>query len=122
MRPGILLALLAAGVHAAGSPHWVAAWGAAPADAGVQTATWMVPGAMRNRTIRNIVHLSVGGSQVRIRLSNALGNETLVIDEVDVGIQQRGASLIAKSTRAVTFGDSRRIAIPAGSTALSDPV
>jgi lysophospholipase L1-like esterase len=126
VRAGYFVALLAIAALAAGTPqtnsNWVAAWATAPADAGSLSAPWMAPGALNNRTVRDIVHVSVGGAQVRIRLSNALGADTLRIGEADLAIQQGGPSLIAGSTRAVTFGGSRQIAVPAGAFALSDPV
>jgi lysophospholipase L1-like esterase len=82
----------------------------------------MAPGALIHRTVRNVVHLSLGGEAVRVQLSNSLGTGTLAIDEVAVGIQQSGPRLVRGSNRAVTFGGNRRIAIPAGASAVSDPV
>jgi len=118
-----LLALLLAGAAAPAAPeNWVAAWATAPADAGVFANVFQAPGGLRNRSVRNVVHCSIGGQAVRLRLSNALGSETVVFDEVYAGRQSRGAALVQGSNRAVTFGGSKRVAVPAGAVALSDPV
>jgi lysophospholipase L1-like esterase len=125
MRAGSILALLAMSTLAApaGAPaNWVAAWAAAPADAGPMAYAAMAAGAFCNRTVRNVVHLSVSVQAVRVRLSNVLGTVTLTIDEVDAGIQKSGPSVVRGSNRAVMFGGNRRVVIPAGAIALSDPI
>jgi lysophospholipase L1-like esterase len=105
-----------------GPENWVAAWTAAPAEAGPLADARLAPGGLRNRTIRNIVHPSIGGRALRVRLTNVFGAETLVIDEVDIGIQRDGGSLVRGSSRPVTFGGYRKISIPAGAMIYSDPV
>ena len=47
---------------------WVPAWTASPQEAAPKTIEYI-----KNRTLRLIVHTTVGGSQVRIRLSNTFG-------------------------------------------------
>src|ERR1700759_4472727 len=55
----------------AGTLHWVGSW---PASQQIpETANLLDPELMRDATLRQIVHLSVGGSQLRVRLSNAFG-------------------------------------------------
>ncbi|MBO0803344.1 MAG: SGNH/GDSL hydrolase family protein [Nocardiopsaceae bacterium] len=75
-----------------------------------------------DQTVRDIVHLSAGGREVRIRLSNAFGTAPLTIDDVHVALRQSGASTVKGSTRQVTFGGSRQVVIPAGAREFSDPV
>lgn len=94
----------------------------APADAGVLADSIMSPGALRGRTVRNVAHLSAGGRAIRVRVSNALGTDMLLLEEVDIGISQSGASVVRGSNHPVLFNGARHVAIPAGAVALSDPV
>ena len=113
----------------------------APGDDGPQrwVTTWTTanaasdhPTVFSNQTIREIVHTTIGGSSVRIRLSNAFGTRALRLDAVfiglqkmeprEAGLQRDGAALAPRSNHEVTFGGSRSIAIPEGAEALSDPI
>lgn len=111
---------------------WVATWGAA------MTAT--VSGSapdFSGKTLRQIVHTSVGGQQVRIWFSNRFGTEPLHIGAAHVGLtvtSATGAISAGKisapdlsgiqpgSDRAVTFNHQDSITIPPGAEVVSDPV
>jgi lysophospholipase L1-like esterase len=95
--------------------HWVTTWS-------TSNVASDRPATFSNQTIRNIVHTTVGGSAVRLRLSNTFGTRAIRFDAVFVGLRLEGAALVAGSNHPVTFGESRAIAIPEGAEALSDPV
>jgi len=92
---------------------WTGTWEAAPS--GTATAH---PGA----SFRNVVHLSVGGSAARVRLSNRLGSAPLRLDAVTVALREIGPDAVAGSMRVVTFAGARTVTIPAGEDLVSDPV
>jgi lysophospholipase L1-like esterase len=94
--------------------HWVGTWNASP-----QAASG--PVELKGQTIRQIVHVSIGGTRVRVRLSNAYGSGSLVIGAVRVGLRSTGASITAGSDRVLTFNGSESTTIPAGALAISDP-
>ncbi|MGW2648012.1 SGNH/GDSL hydrolase family protein [Streptomyces sp. NPDC001393] len=71
---------------------------------------------------RLIVHTSVGGDDLRIRLSNAFGDRSLTVDSVYAGVRSEGAALRPGSNRPLTFGGARTVIVPAGATAWSDPL
>lgn len=96
-------------------PHWIATWG-------TSVVSSEHPATFSNQTIRNIVHVTVGGSAVRIRLSNTFGTRAVKIDAVYVGLPKEGATLVAGSNREVTFGGAKAISIPEGAEVISDPV
>jgi lysophospholipase L1-like esterase len=77
-----------------------------------------------NQTIREIVHTSVGGKQVRVRIANTFGNAPLVIGaaHVAVSMSSSSSSIVPGTDRALTFGGRSSVTIPAGAPALSDPV
>jgi lysophospholipase L1-like esterase len=97
------------------SQRWVATWITANAASDQ-------PVKFSNQTIREVVHMTIGGSAVRLRLSNTFGPQRVRFDAVYVGLQKDGAALVPQSNHAVTFSGSRSIAIPEGAEALSDPV
>jgi len=98
--------------------HWAGSWGTAPAgpppDASLQTFS--------DQTVRLIVHTSIGGNRVRIRLSNELGSTPLTIGAAHVGLRAGGSDVAAGTDRALTFGGRAFVTIPPGAPALSDPV
>jgi lysophospholipase L1-like esterase len=93
--------------------HELDTWAAAPADIG---------GVYSDTTVRNIVHTSVGGSGLRIRLSNAFGSGPVTFDDVRVGDQSSGAATVPGTNRRVTFSGQTSVTIPKGAEALSDPL
>jgi lysophospholipase L1-like esterase len=97
--------------------HWVGTW-----SASTQISLFAPPPSFDNQTLRQIVHVSIGGSTVRVRFSNAQGTVPLVIGTASVGIRSTGASVRAGSLRTLTFGGEPSITIPNGAVALSDPV
>jgi lysophospholipase L1-like esterase len=95
--------------------HWVGTWNASP------QAAWH-PVEFNGQTIRQIAHVSIGGTRVRVRFSNAYGTDSLQIGAARVGLRSTGASIIAGSNRVLTFNGSESTTIPAGALAISDPV
>ncbi|SOD90515.1 SGNH/GDSL hydrolase family protein [Streptomyces sp. Ag109_G2-15] len=75
-----------------------------------------------DRGYRLVVHTSVGGGDLRIRLSNAFGDRPLTLDSVYAGLQRQGAALRPGSNRRLTFGGARTVTVPAGAVAWSDPL
>jgi lysophospholipase L1-like esterase len=124
--PGALASSTAAslghpGTGLAVGPGWVTTWAASP-----QAPTPLFPNpanaGFSNQTVRNIVFASVGGSQIRIRLSNAFGKRAVTVGRASVGIPLTGARLVPGTTHPVTFGGKASVTIPLGGEALSDPV
>ena len=77
---------------------------------------------MNNQTIRQIVRVSLGGSRVRIVLSNAFGTAPVQIGAAHVGLREKDSAVVASSTRPLTFGGNSSGTILAGATLVSDPV
>jgi lysophospholipase L1-like esterase len=78
--------------------------------------------AVSDATVRMIARTTIGGDALRLRLDNTFGKTSLELGRVFVGYRSRGALLAAGSNRPVTFGAAASVTIPAGGTALSDPV
>lgn len=120
LLPLYLLSLPATGADA-DPDHWIATWGASPF--GFQAFGPAPPPApFSNQTLRQKLRISVGGEQLRIRFSNELGTEPLVIGAATVALAGTGSDIVADSLRALTFSGAASIVIPAGAPVLSDPV
>jgi lysophospholipase L1-like esterase len=98
--------------------HWVGTWGAGPGGpplpANTQTFT--------DQTLRLIVHTSIGGNRVRIRLSNEMGSTPLRIGEARIAVRASGADIAPGTDRRLSFSGNTSIVIPPGAPVLSDPV
>ncbi|WP_410812728.1 RICIN domain-containing protein [Micromonospora sp. 067-2] len=87
-------------------------------------STGLSPGGIGfdNQTVRQIVHVSAGGSAPQLRVSNLFGSGTLSIGHVDVAVQASGGTAVTGSHRAVTFGGSGSLSLPTGQERVSDSI
>src|SRR5262249_16958741 len=99
---------------------WIATWAASPQSAGPN------PGAslriLEDQTVRERVRVSLGGSGIRVRLSNEYGAQALVVGAATVAQPEDPASVKAGSPQPLTFSGHRSISIPEGAVVLSDPL
>lgn len=128
MRLSIVLPALALGCLPLGSAgraapiRWVGSWASA------QQPLWrrdaLPAGSLGNATLRQIVHLSIGGPCLRIRLSNAFGTAPLHLDSVRVAraVAPGSPRIDAATDTAVLFDGKPDVWIPAGADYASDPV
>jgi lysophospholipase L1-like esterase len=107
------------GATEAPASRWVATWSAPPMAPG---SALTAPRSFENQTIRHVVHVSVGGRRLRVRLSNAFGAQPLRIGGARVALHDEGASIVPGTDRVLTFAGRTTITIPTGAAALSDPV
>ena len=91
------------------------------------TGTWTsapLPGkpdpALGGKTLRQIVHTSAAGSQLRVRISNAFGDQPLRIEDVHIAIASTGSSIVASSDHQLRFHHRPLVIIPPGASFVSD--
>lgn len=102
--------------------HWVATWGASQQ---IPEPRNMLPADdLTDATVRQIVHFTIGGETLRLRLSNAFGTAPLHLGPVHIArpLSAASSSIVPGSDRALTFGGAPDVTIPAGAEYLSDPV
>ena len=87
-----------------------------------KTVQATVPSQIRNQTLRTIVWTTVGGSQVRVKLTNRFSTSPLVVAAAHVARRGSGGSITSGTDRTLTFGGSGSVTIPAGAEVWSDPV
>ena len=115
-----VLALHPPGAHAQdwSTERWVGTWGAGPGGPPLAANTQIYT----NQTVRLIVHTSIGGNRVRIRLSNEMGSTALTIGTAHIALRGSGGDIQDGSDRVLTFSGNAGITIPPGAPVLSDPV
>lgn len=122
--------------------HWVATWATAeemavtvpdrvvlPADAPKPDFSRMrgkrpakAPDNIENQTVRMIAHTSIGGSRLRIELSNASDLDSVSIDAGHVAIRSKDSAMEASSDRVLKFGGNPSVEMRPGAVIVSDPV
>ena len=100
-----------------GGEHWIGTWATAPQPA--------LPGAIqtfRNQSVRLIVHTSVGGKKVRVKISNTFGAQPLLIGGAHIARRAAGADIDPSSDRALKFRGRASTQVVAGAMVVSDAV
>src|SRR5579864_242404 len=120
IRIAILLAF--AFTSAAEQTHWVVTWGASPAPQLPLEEMRAAKLAFENQTLREIVHASIGGAAVRVRLSNAYGKQPVDIGAAHIALRAQASGTVAGSDRALTFSGRTAVSVPPDALVLSDPI
>ncbi len=98
-------------------PQWVGTWAASPMQAdGINIRLFS------SVTMREIVHISDGGAQIRLRFTNEFGLDPLIIADAHVAVSAGGSAIQPGTDHAVTFGGAASVNIPPGAAIFSDPV
>jgi lysophospholipase L1-like esterase len=83
-------------------------------------------GVFADSTVRQTLHVSIGGRKLRLRISNAFGDTALPITSAHVALPEGGAAgasaIRPGSDRALTFQGRGSVTVPAGAQAVSDPI
>ena len=97
---------------------WVGTWATSPFDGD----PWHTIPTLVESTLREIVHTSLAGKSLRIRLTNEFGTEPLRIGAATMAMSAGTSSVDAASLHSLTFGGLPSIVIPPGAEVLTDPV
>ena len=101
-------------------PTWIATWATSPEAADADPDEALLN--LNNQTVRERIRVTLGGAQIRIRLSNECSGSPVFIGKVSVGVARNTTGVMPGSFRNVTFGGKSPILVPSGALALSDPV
>lgn len=84
---------------------------------------WAQPDVIAaDATVRELAHVPLGGSAVKVRVSNQFGDAPLVIGAASVAMSDGGAGIAAPTRRPLRFGGLRGTVVPIGQVRYSDPV
>lgn len=98
--------------------RWVGTWSASPMGAPVNFGQ-PSPG---NTTYRDIVHVSAGGTTLRVELTNEFGTRPLTIGAAHIALSAGMGGIQPGSDHALTFNGQPSVIVPAGAPIFSDPV
>ncbi len=119
----LLLANAAHHVHAGDAgTRWVGSWAASQQL--VEPGNALDPTQLRDATLRQIVHLSVGGNRIRLRLSNRFAAVPLSVTAVHIAqaVSSASGKIVPGTDQALRFSGSLQVTIPAHADYISDPV
>jgi lysophospholipase L1-like esterase len=114
-----LVLILFAGTGQA-QTRWVGSWAAAQQLPEPQNS--LAAEDLRDATLRQVVHLSIGGTELRVRLSNRFGTAPLRLASVHIARPSRAGTIDASSEKPLTFSGRPDVSIPAGAEYISDPI
>ena len=97
---------------------WIGTWATAPQT--VVKAFMPYNNNMTNRSVRQIVKVSVGGDVIRLKLSNIYSMHPVVIRSIYIAHAKDSFKIDAKSAQYFKFGNSYKATIPAGRQIVSD--
>lgn len=108
--------------HAQARTVWIASWSASQQVPEPQNA--LPPDDMHDATLRQIVHLSIGGPVLRVHLSNAFGIVPLRFTSVHIArpLAPDSSAIDPATDHALAFDGAPGIVIPPGAEYVSDPV
>ncbi|MGD0347355.1 MAG: SGNH/GDSL hydrolase family protein [Terracidiphilus sp.] len=101
---------------------WAASWDASQQIP--EPANALPVDDLRDATVRQIVHLSLGGEALRVHLSNAFGTAALHFTSVHIAhpLSPAGAAIDPASDHALTFAGKPSVTVPPGAEYVSDAV
>ena len=113
-----LIVLFCAIMTHATAQNWIGTWATAPQT--VVKAYMPYNNNMTNRSVRQIVKVSIGGDVIRLKLSNIYSMQPVVIRSVYIAHAKDSFAIDAKTAKYLKFGDSYKATIPAGKSIVSD--
>jgi len=102
--------------------HWVGTWTGAPQL--TETGN-LPPTPLSNLTLRQVVHVSLGGSQIRVRLSNEFGDGPVTVNQAHVAVCPAtpvNSTIDTTTDKALSFSGSASTTIATGMAVWSDPI
>lgn len=99
---------------------WVGTWTTAPQL--VEPHNMAPEPGLSNNTIRQILRVSLGGDELRVRLSNAFSTSPTTIKSATITVSEEGSSINGNTQKTLTFNKKEEATMQAGGVITSDPV
>ena len=98
--------------------NWVGTWATAPQT--VVKSFMPYNNCMTNRSVRQVVKVSIGGNVIRLKLSNIYSMQPVEIRSIYIAHAKDSSDIDAKTAQYFKFGNSYKTVIPAGKQIVSD--
>ncbi|MEP7109475.1 MAG: SGNH/GDSL hydrolase family protein [Ferruginibacter sp.] len=123
IKAGAILSPKVTGSVPAPTPNekWVDSWAASFLSTTVNGATQAAP-TFNRQTFRLNVFSKLGGSQVRVKLTNRFATNTLTVGAAHVALRSTSNSIQSTSDRTLTFSGQPGVTLAPGAEIWSDPV
>jgi lysophospholipase L1-like esterase len=121
----IVPAALLLGLSAFAQPakaDWIASWAAAPEQPHPGAGPIPATPSFQNRTVRQVLRLSAGGTSLRLRFTNTYGTKPLAVGSARVAMLDEAGREVGGSVRMLTFGGASSAVAARGAPLLSDAV
>jgi lysophospholipase L1-like esterase len=99
--------------------QWIGTWGASQQL--VEPRNMPPEPGLSGNTLRQVVHVSLGGNTLRLRLSNKFGTTPLTLDAVHVAATADSSAIVPGTDKALTFNGRQEVTIQPGAEVMSDP-
>ncbi|WP_058185924.1 SGNH/GDSL hydrolase family protein [Terracidiphilus gabretensis] len=118
----ILLLLFGTPCGGAQAGNWIVSWGASQQIP--EPGNALPVDDLRDATLRQIVHLSVGGPTLRVHISNAFGTDALHFTSVHIArpVSSSSSAIDPATDEALSFAGKNDVIVPPGAEFVSDPV
>ena len=119
-----LAGAVAASAAEPASTHWSPSWMAStqPIWSGDFALPPGLPFQFNRQTVRQVARLSIGGTRLRVVISNEGGTSPLHIGAAHVARHAEGSAIAEGSDRPLRFGGQAEVTVPPGARLVSDPV
>lgn len=97
---------------------WIGTWATAPQT--VVKSFMPYNNNMSNRSVRQVVKVSIGGDMIRLKLSNIYSTEPVVIRSIYIAHAKDSFAIDPKSAKFLKFSNQYKVTIPAGKSITSD--
>lgn len=114
----VLLMVFCAISTVSSAQNWVGTWATAPQN--VVRSFMPYNNCMTNRSVRQVVKVSIGGDVIRLKLSNIYSMQPVEIRSIYIAHAKDSFAIDAKTAQYFKFGNSYKTVIPAGKQIVSD--
>ena len=114
----VLLMVFCAISTVSSAQNWVGTWATAPQT--VVRSFMPYNNCMTNRSVRQVVKVSIGGDVIRLKLSNIYSMQPVEIRSIYIAHAKDSSDIDAKTAQYFKFGNSYKTVIPAGKQIVSD--
>jgi len=106
----------------AGAQHWVGIWTASP----YYDSSNQPPVSLTNSVLRQVTHVSLGGTQLRVQYSNLSGNGPVTINSAHIALCRStpavDSTIDTSTDKALSFSGVASVTIAQGKEIWSDPI
>ncbi len=99
---------------------WVGSWATAPQL--VEPNNMPPPPGLSNNTLRQVVRVSIGGEEIRLKFSNEFSTNPVTMKAVNIAVSKGGSEIDPSSLKKLQFNGNDEVTMAPGAVVISDPI